>query len=80
MEEWEEVSGGGAKERPTIGAAWVAQPVKRSTHGVGSGRDLGSSSPELGGLCADSKEPTWDSLSLPLFPSLTRSLALSLSK
>ena len=45
----------------------MAPSVKRATLDFGSGRDL----PVRGlephpGLCADSEEPAWDSLSLPL--------------
>ena len=56
---------------------WVAQSVKRPTLDFGSGHDLMvcEFEPRLG-LCADSLEPTWDSLSLPL----PHSLPLSLSK
>ena len=32
------------------------------------------------GLCADSTEPAWNSLSLSLFPSPTHALSLSLSQ
>ena len=47
--------------------AWVDQSVKRPTLDFSSGYDLtvGGFEP-LTGLCADSVEPAWDSLSLPL--------------
>ena len=63
--------------------AWVAQSVERLTLDFSSGHDLTvrGFEPHLG-LCTDSAEPAWDSLSLPLslpFPCLhTRSLSLSL--
>ena len=58
-----------------LGGAWVARSVKRLTLDFGSGHDLMTQ--ELkphSGLCADSVEPAWDSLSLPL-PLLTLSLS-----
>ena len=63
------------------GGAWVAQPVKRPTLGFHSCDDLTVRGFEARvGLCADSSEPTWDSLSLSLCPSFPLSLSLSLSK
>ena len=46
---------------------WVAQSVKRLTLDFQSGHDLGvcEFEPHIG-LHADSAEPAWDSLSLPL--------------
>ena len=57
----------------------MAQPVEGLTLDFGSGHDLlvrafGSHI----GLCADSTEPAWDSLSLSLCPSPVRALPLSL--
>ena len=46
----------------------MAQSVKRLTRDFGSGHDLAV--PEIkmhSGLCADSEEPGWDSLSPSLF-------------
>ena len=44
--------------------AWVAQSVKCPTLDLGSGHDLMVSEFEpRTGLCADSAEPAWDSLS-----------------
>ena len=49
------------------GGTRVAQSVKRPTLGFGSGHDLAVRGPEpYVGLFADSAEPAWDSLSLPL--------------
>ena len=59
--------------------AWVAQSVKRLTLGFGSGYDLVvcGFEPHIG-LCADSVEPVWDSLSPhSLYPYPTRALSLS---
>ena len=56
--------------------AWVAQSVKHPTLGFGSGHDLMVH--EFGpciGLCADSEEPAWDSLSLSPSPSPTHALS-----
>ena len=59
----------------------MTQLVKHPTLGFGSGHD-----PIVGefafpiGLCADSVEPAWDSLSLPLSPPLPPSLFLSINK
>ena len=59
--------------------AWVAQSVKRLTLDLGSGRDLTVHQFKPGaGLCADSTEPAWDSLSLSLCPS--HACALSQNK
>ena len=54
----------------------MAQSVKRLTLDFGSGRDLTvrGIEPHVG-LCTDSTEPSWDSLSLSL--SLSFSLSLS---
>ena len=61
-----------------------AQSLKRGTLDLGSGRDLTVREFEpLIGLCADSPEPAWDSLSLlpPPCPSPTRAVSFfSLSK
>ena len=47
---------------------WVAPSVKCPTFGFGSGHDLTVSGFEpLIGLCTDSTEPAWDSLSPSLF-------------
>ena len=58
---------------------WVAQSVEHLTLDLGSGHDLTicGIEPHVG-LCADSMEPTWDSVS----PSLSAPplLVLSLSK
>ena len=65
--------------------AWVAQPVKCLILDFGSGHDLTvcGFEPHVG-LCADSVEPAWDSLSVSLpFPcsrSRKSSLSLSLSQ
>ena len=54
--------------------AWVAQSGERPAPDFGSGREL---EPRVG-LCADSAEPAWDSLSPPsASPLLARSLSLS---
>ena len=57
--------------------AWVAQPVKHPTLAFGSGHYLmvHEFEPYMG-LCADSVEPAWDSVS----PSLYAPPLLSLSK
>ena len=53
----------GRKPKAT-GGAWVAQLGKRPTLDFGSGHDLGVRGFEhRAGLCADSVEPAWDSLS-----------------
>ena len=56
----------------------VAHLVKRLTLGFGSGDDIKvhGFKPHVG-LCADNAEPAWDSVSLPLCPSL---LTICLSK
>ena len=67
--------------------AWVAQSVKRPTLGFRSSHNLRvyEFKPQIG-LCTDSAEPPWDSLSVPLSLSLSLSappllrLSLSLSK
>ena len=61
--------------------AWVAQSVKRLTLGFSSGRDLTvcEFEPHIG-LCADSAEPAWDSVSLTLSAPPWLALELSLSK
>ena len=60
-------------------SAWVAQLVERPTLDLGSGHDLAvcEIEPHVG-LCTDSSEPTWDSLSSSLCPSPAHSLAPSL--
>ena len=60
-----------------IRGTWVAPSVKRPTVGFGSGHDLTvrESEPSMG-LCADSAEPAWDSLSTP--PSVPPLLAVHL--
>ena len=58
----------------------MAQSVKHLTLGFSSGHDLTVCGIEpLIGLCTDSGEPAWDSLSpsLPAPPLLTLSLSLS---
>ena len=61
----------------------MAQPVKRRTLSLGSSHDLPvrEFEPHVG-LCADSMEPAWDSLSPSLGPSAThaRSCALFVSQ
>ena len=58
----------------------MAQSIKHPTLGFGSGHDLTVCEIELHvGLCADSTELAWDSLS-PLFLPFPCSLSLSLSK
>ena len=67
----------------------MAQSGKGPTLGLGSGHDLTvrGINPRMG-LCADSVEPAWDSLSLSLSlhpsptqaPARSRSLPLSLNK
>ena len=54
-------------ERNTSRGAWVAQSVERLALDFGSGHDLGvcELEPQVG-LCGDSAEPAWDSLSLSL--------------
>ena len=51
----------------TTKGAWVAQSGKCLTLGFGSGHDLTVHGfKPFVGLCADSVEPAWDCLSLPL--------------
>ena len=59
--------------------AWVAQSVKHPTLGFSLGHELTvcEFKPYLG-LCADSAEPAWDSLSFSLSLSLPPSLPLPL--
>ena len=64
-------------EKPADGGAWVAQSVEQPTLGLGSGHALSVRDFEphvTWGLCADSAEPAWDSLS----PSLSAPPLLSL--
>ena len=61
--------------------AWVAQLVKWPAFDFGSGYNLAVHEIEpRAGLCADSVEPAWDSLSLSAPPLLMLALSLSLSK
>ena len=64
-----------------LGGTWVAQSVKCSTLGFGSGCALKGQElkPHIG-LCADSADPAWDSLSpsLSLFP--VHSISLKINK
>ena len=57
-----------------VRGAWMAQSVKRLTLDLGSGHDLSvrEFEPRIG-LWADSVEPAWDSVSLSLCSSPTRS-------
>ena len=59
---------GGQQKRLEILGAWGAQSVKYLTLDLSSGHDLtvGDIQPHIG-LCADSVEPAWDSLSPSLF-------------
>ena len=58
----------------------MAQSVKRPTLGFGSGHDLTVREFDLRvGLCADSLEPAWDSLSLSLSAPPLLALSVSLS-
>ena len=58
--------------------AWVAQLVKCPTFDFGSGHDLGICESEpCVGLCIDSEEPAWDSLSPSLSAPPPFMLALS---
>ena len=67
------------KGKENLGA-WVAQSVKGQTLGFSSGHDLVVCEFELHvGLCADSLEPAWDSLSLPISLPLPGLFSLSLS-
>ena len=59
----------------------MAQLVKRLTLDFGSDHDLAVCEIEPGvGLCADTVEPAWDSLSLSLYPFPTHALSLSQNK
>ena len=62
---------------------WVNQLVKHLTLDFGSGHDqmVGEFQPGIG-LCADSAEPAWDSLSLPgsALPLLVHSLCMVCSE
>ena len=69
-------------EYSKAGGTWVAQSVKHLTLDFGSGHDLMvyDIKPHIG-LCADSVEPAWDSLSPCLFsPSATHPPAYALSQ
>ena len=59
----------------------MAYSVKRPTLDFGSGRDLEvrGLEPHVG-LCADSEEAAWDSLSLSLCPSHMLSVSLKINK
>ena len=61
--------------------AWVTQSVKCLILGFGSGHDLmvHGFKPCVG-LCTDSSEPAWDSLSPPHALSLSLSLSLKINK
>ena len=62
--------------------SWVVQSVEPPNLDFGSGRDLTVHEIESrGGLCTDSTEPAWDSLSLPpLSLLLSRLLSLKINK
>ena len=67
--------------KSNIRGAWVAQSVEHLALDFSSGHDLTvcEFEPHIG-LCADSAEPAWDSLSLPLslpLPPLICSVSLS---
>ena len=63
------------------GGTWVAQSVKRLTLDFGSGHDLMVCDFKARiGLCANSSEPAWDSLSLSLFLPLPCALSLFQNK
>ena len=70
-------------QKMEAGGAWVAQLVKHPALDFGSGHDLTvwGMEPHVG-LWADSTEPTWDALTLPLSapPLLMLPLSLCLSK
>ena len=73
-----------AVEKPRHWGTWVSQSVRRPTLDFGSGHDLTVHEIELHvGLCTDSVDPAWDSLShslsLPLPHLCTRARSLSLS-
>ena len=63
------------------GGTWVAHLAKCPTHDFNSGHDLmvRGIKPHIG-LCADSSEPAWDSLSPSLSLPHVHSLSLSLSQ
>ena len=62
------------------GGAWVVQSVEYSALDFSSGRDLTVHGTEPNvGLCADTVETTWDSLSPSLSAPLAHTHALSLS-
>ena len=65
-------------EKSSSGAPGRTRSVKRPTLGFGSGHDLTVRGVEPHtGLCADSVEPAWDSLSLSVSaPPLSLSLSL----
>ena len=69
------------KLRNRLKGTWVTQLVKGPTLGFGAGHELTvhEFEPHIG-LCSDSVEPAWDSLSpsLPLSSFLSLSLSLSL--
>ena len=70
------------RSRFYLRGAWVAQSVKRLTLDFGSSHDLTvrEFKPHVG-LCTDSTEPAWDSLSLLSLSAPTPlTLSLSLSK
>ena len=61
--------------------SWVAQSVKHQTLDFGSGHDLEvcDFKPRIG-LCTDSEEPPWDSVSLSLSAPPLLGHTLSVSK
>ena len=64
-----------------FGGAWLAQLVKHLTLDLSSGHHLTVRGMETRvGLCADSVEPAWDSLSLYPCPFPARVLSLSQNK
>ena len=68
-------------QKATLPGAWVAQWVEHLTLDFGSGHNLIVHEFKPGiGLCTDSVEPAWNSLSLPLSLPLPFLLSLSLSK
>ena len=69
------------EQREKARGTWVAQSVKHLTLGFCSGHDLmvHEFKPRIG-LCADSAEPAWDSLSPSLSLPLPCTLSLSLSQ
>ena len=69
------------QEKDKIWGALVAQSIERPTLGFGSGHDLmvRGSEPHFG-LCTDSEEPAWDTLSPSLSAPPPLTLASSLSK